>query len=66
LRDDCDKDKKKGDGDTYGSLPDTSPLYAALEEEQSKTPVAPVSGILTLTTLTLGMAVWTYYDRKRG
>jgi len=50
---------------TYGSLPDSSPLAKALAEEQPQTPIAPISGVLTLSTL--GLAGWIFYGgRKRS
>jgi formylglycine-generating enzyme required for sulfatase activity len=48
----------------YGSIPDSSPLFAALEVQQARSPVAPVSGVLTLSTL--GLAGWFFYGRRRS
>ncbi len=53
-------------GGTTGVPIELSPLASAMEQEQPDTPVGPVSGVLTLTTLTLGLAGWIFTGRKRS
>ncbi len=49
----------------YSSLMDSSPLIRALEEEQAKPPITPVSRILMMTVI--GLVGWvTIYGRKRS